>query len=34
MIAPNIAHLITEPQTSVTEACEKSVAKKPPRLWW
>ena len=34
MIAPNIVHISTEPQMSVTEALEKRVAKKPPSGWW
>jgi hypothetical protein len=34
MIAPNRVHLSTEPQRSVIEALEKSVAKKPPSDWW
>ena len=34
MIAPKIVHIRTEPQRSVTEALEKSVAKKPPSDWW
>ena len=34
MIAPNIVHIRTEAQMSVTVALEKRVAKKPPSDWW
>ena len=33
-IAPNIVHIRTEDQMSVTVALVKSVAKKPPSDWW
>src|SRR6185312_12015874 len=34
MIAPNIVHIKTEDQMSVTVAFENRFAKKPPRDWW